>query len=131
MIPSRDAPPETLPEDARAWWGPLVDELQARGSLARVARHRLAIYCQLFAQWQRVTEFINREGQILTVRDDKGEVKNQSIAPEAVQQIKLTEALRRFDKEFGLLEAVKGGNDLGHLAALLTARMAGKPVSHN
>lgn len=129
MLPHRDSPPQTLPEDARLWWPSLVDELDARGSLAQVTVHRLGIYCQLFAQYHRCTEFINREGQILVIRNDKGEVKNQIIAPEAVQQAKLVEALRRFDREFGLLDPVQ--DPVAALRQRLGARVDHRSAARN
>jgi len=122
----RHKPPSYLPDDARQWWPVLVDELAARGSLSRVAEHRLAIYCQLFAQYRRVTEFLNQHGQVLEIRNDKGEVKAQTIAPEAVQQAKLVEALRKFDKEFGLLEPA-AEDPLNQLKARLVARLGSLP----
>jgi hypothetical protein len=118
----------------------LIDELQARGSLARVARHRLAVYAQLFAQYHRLTVFVNLNGQVLETRNDKGEVKNQTVAPEASHQVRLVEALRKFDKEFGFLETVQaqagqaGANQEDPLEALrhkLLARLAGTAQTHN
>jgi P27 family predicted phage terminase small subunit len=127
MLPDRDQPPDYLPPDARAWWTALVDELAGRGTLARVARHRLAIYCQLFAQYHRVTSFINNEeeGQIAVIRNEKGEVKDQIITPEARQQEKLVKLLKAFDKEFGLLEEIKEKDPLEALRQKLSARLAG------
>lgn len=133
MSPHRDKPPKELPDDARQWWGVLVDELEARGALDKVTTHRLSIYCQLFAQYHRVTEFINREGQVLTIRDDKGEVKSSIVAPEAVQQERLVKILQRFDKEFGFLEGIKSADPIEELRKKLALRagVAERPAGHN
>lgn len=148
MLPERDAPPQELPDDAKAWWPVLVDELDARGSLRRVTRHRLGIYCQLFAQYHRVTEVINREGQTqvhvyphqesglkFTGKDDEESAepqqqrKRDEISAEALQQEKLVKALQRFDKEFGFLDPVQ--DPVEQLRGRLTARLGKGPAAHN
>lgn len=129
MLPDRNNPPHKLPDDARSWWPLLVDELAGRDTLARVTGHRLAIYCQLLAQYYRVTDALNEKGQVVEIVGKDGEIKNQIVAAEAVQQAKLVEALRRFDKEFGFLLDLKTEDPLAALREKLTARLAGRPAT--
>jgi len=97
---------------------------------------------QFLAQFYRVTGFINEEGQIITIRDDKGVVKKTEIAPEAVQQIKLDAQLQRYEKEFGLQSQAEGDGEketgqeeavdpFQALADSLRSRMANSPQSVN
>lgn len=131
--PRGDAPPGYLPEDARAWWPALVGELEARGALERVAVHRLAIYCQLFAQWHRLTSLINEspDGQIIARQNSEGAVIGWDVHPAARHQVALTTALRRFDREFGFLDPLDDSDPLGSLRQKLVARLGGGAAARN
>lgn len=137
--PDRSAPPQRLPADAQALWPEIIDELAARGRLQHVPQLRIERYCQFWAQFLRVTGFINAEGQVQILRNDKGEVTKQEIAPEAVQQLKLETALSRLEKDFGLIEKSTEANSakevpqspFDELRASLQARLAGHTTTHN
>ena len=102
MTPERNKPPAELAPAAAKWWPVMIDELAARGTLRRVARHRLMIYCQLFTQYLDVTEIINRDGQVQThaypaKEGEEQQRKREEISAEALQQEKLVKQIRAFD----------------------------------
>lgn len=129
--PEAGNPPSYLPPDAALWWPSLVEELHSRGTLLRVSVHRLAIYCQLFAQYHRMTEWVNAHGQTAPTHYQSGEVKEIKIAPEAKRQTELVEALRKFDKEFGFLQEIQSENPLEELRQSLLSRLDESSASHN
>ncbi|HWL10759.1 MAG TPA: P27 family phage terminase small subunit [Planctomicrobium sp.] len=125
----RDNPPQKipLPDDARQLWPYLVDEICERGFSERVPPHRLAIYCQLFAQYQRVTRKINQinegeDGQIKKTMSKFGE--SEDISAAALQQGKLLQLLKSFDKEFGFLEERIEEDGFEAIRKKVDARMA-------
>lgn len=112
---SADAPPDFLSTSARQWWGPFVVDLQTRGSLPRVAAHRLGMYCELFAQWLEINAIITkaskeeegaiRNGQIQQTYFADGQQKDRKVSAEADRQIQLAKEIRAYDREFGFLNS--------------------------
>ena len=103
----RWALPQDLAHDdaAAAWWLPVVTELRDRGRLHLLVPFQVAQFCQLLSQWWRATESLRRAGgQVLEIRDDKGQLKRQEIAPEVRLQLQLLGQLRALAKDFGLNE---------------------------
>jgi P27 family predicted phage terminase small subunit len=93
MLP--ETAPETLHHEARPWWTEICDELRQRGRLADA----LPIYARLLAQqlhqYEKATDFLNGEGMVLEVRNDKGELKRQEPAPEfRIQQASIAQILK-------------------------------------
>lgn len=98
--PERWRPPDWLPDDARAWHQAIIDQLREAGRLAQPI-HALLL-AQALAQYERCTRALNDEGQVLTIRNDKGEVKRLEIAPEAQLQIRLIDKARALIKDLRL-----------------------------
>lgn len=96
-------PPE-LPPDAAAWWPEIVAELRARGREADALPLHARILAQLLSQYEKATQFINREGMVLEIRNDKGELKRQEPAPEFRIQQQLVDKIVRLAKVLGLEE---------------------------
>lgn len=93
-------PPAWLPADARAHHAELVADVKAKGLDPQP--HHLLLLAQALAQYDRVTAFLNQHGMVLEIRNDKGEVKTQMIAPEAALQLKLLDKIRSLLKDVQL-----------------------------
>lgn len=94
--------PETLPPDAREWFDEIVAELRRQQRLDEVYPLRVQILAQLVAQYQRLTKLLNTDGQILEIRNDKGEVKSVNLSPEFRGQMQLVDKITKAIKELKL-----------------------------
>lgn len=101
--------PGYLDDDGRTLWPLVLADLQSRGRLDAPNTRRAGRYCQLLSQWLRVTRFLNHNGQVVEIRDSKGEVKGQALAPEFNAQDALETKLTKFEKDFGFLDPPKAG----------------------
>jgi len=86
-------PPDWLTKDARPFWDAIVETLEVskefRGESAA------AQAAQLFLQFVRVTDSLNKNGQISEIRDDKGVLRKQEPAPEFRAQMQLVPLIRK------------------------------------
>lgn len=97
-------PPSWLGEGALAEWPGVVAELRRRRVISRATPAAVAAYCQTLVQYQRCTAAVEEHGQVLVIRNDKGVVTKEEVAPEAVLQLRLLDKLRAFWKSLGLME---------------------------
>lgn len=93
----------TPPDDVATHHARLLAELQAAGLTPHPAQ--ILLLAQALAQYDRCTAFLNVHGQVMEVRNDKGEVKQTVIAPEANLQLKLLDKIRALMKDVGLAAA--------------------------
>lgn len=116
-----EAPPSSLPDDARHWWAEIVDELRARGRLSDALPIYARLLAQQLVQYQRVTDWLNREGLVLEIRSDKGELKRQEPAPEFRIQQQVLDKILRLAKLLHLDEPLTApaGNHRNRLSDLL------------
>jgi P27 family predicted phage terminase small subunit len=94
--------PEHLSTAAKAEWEFIAAELAPLGVLAKVDKAVLAGYCSEFAAWAECELFLQENGSVLTLRDDKGNVKWVQEAPQARLALKHLEKVRQFAAELGL-----------------------------
>lgn len=122
----RDNPPKELSlyPEAKKLWPYFVDEIYDRGFGDRVPPHRLGIYVQLFAQYQRCTEAIEKESRGFLEEDDESRPVKQELSADEIHQEKLVKLLKGYDKEFGFLEESTGEDQYSYLIRKLNARMA-------
>ena len=90
----------TPPDDVQVHHARLRAELAAAG-LTPNPQHVLLL-AQALAQYDRCTQFLNTHGQVMEIRNDKGELKSTVIAPEANLQLKLLDKIRQLLKDVGL-----------------------------
>lgn len=76
----RPAPPAFLTGDARAKW----DELVARADWKPGELDTLAAYCAAFGRWIAAERWLAEPGHgpVVTIKDDKGNVRSHTTAPE-------------------------------------------------
>jgi P27 family predicted phage terminase small subunit len=94
--------PEHLSPAARIEWDYITTELEPLGVLARLDKSVLAGYCSEFAAWAECETFIQENGAVMTLRDDKGNIKWVQECPQARLALKHLEKIRQFAAELGL-----------------------------
>jgi P27 family predicted phage terminase small subunit len=100
-------PPAWLTGAALEKWNELLPILQQVGLLTRADVGSLARYCDAWAWWRRCREVIEREGDIVVVRDETGGIKWTQQRPEVGIVSKLSQQLHRLECEFGLTPAAR------------------------
>jgi P27 family predicted phage terminase small subunit len=87
---------------AKAEWDDLVPELHRLGLLTRIDRAALTAYCISYHRWLECEDFVFEHGAVMTLRNDKGEVRWVQPVPQAGLGLKHLEKCRQFLVEFGL-----------------------------
>ena len=102
-------PPAWLDAAAVEKWQEVVPELQRLGLLTVVDVTALASYCWCFSEFRRADAWIKENGRVMTLRDDKGNVKYRQQAPEVGIANKMLESMRRYEQSFGLNPSARSG----------------------
>jgi P27 family predicted phage terminase small subunit len=100
-------PPEFLSGAALAEWQRITPELERLKLLARVDRAALAGYCECWATFVEAVAWMAENGKVMTVRDDKGNVKYVQTVPQFGMAIKALDRVRAFCSEFGLTPSAR------------------------
>lgn len=88
---------------ARVKWDALAPVVEARPRRKATDLDDLAAYCAAFGRWAAAEEWLSdpSRGAVLTIRDDKGNVKSHGVAPQvllaersAKEMARLAKALR-------------------------------------
>jgi P27 family predicted phage terminase small subunit len=110
-LPSADGitPPKWLAGSALDKWNELLPLLQEVRLMTRADIGTLARYADTWAWWRRCREVIEREGDTLVIRDDRGNEKYRQQRPEVGIVNKLAQQLGRLESEFGLSPAARAG----------------------
>jgi len=99
--------PAWLDSEAKVKWKELVPQLGRMGVLARIDRDALARYCDTWAWWRRIRQFISEKGETYLLRDDEGKPKYVQQLPQVAIAHKLATQLTRLEAEFGLTPAAR------------------------
>ena len=75
--------------------------------LTKADRAALAAYCQTHARWQGVEEFLETNGEVYALRDQKGKVRCMQQYPQVAIARHLLMILRGYQQEFGLTPAAR------------------------
>jgi len=103
--PGIPACPRSLSRRARQEWKRVTPELDRLGLLTVVDRAALAGYCQSWADYCEAVEWMEKNGRVMTVRDDKGNVRFTQAVPQFGIAVKSLDRVRAFASEFGLTPA--------------------------
>lgn len=109
--------PEWLEPDARAEWLRLAPELGRLELATALDSGALAGYCQAWSRWRAAEEFLSRHGTVVVLRNDKGEVKLMTPAPQVGIAHKYLEKMRQFAAELGLSPAARASLVVGRPGA--------------
>lgn len=94
--------PKQLSKRARKKWKEVVKWLADRELIAKVDEAVIAGYCQNYADWLDCLEFTSKNGSVLILRDDKGNVKWAQTDPHVSQARNHLEKVRQFAEMLGL-----------------------------
>jgi P27 family predicted phage terminase small subunit len=75
--------PEIVKQDERALgeWVRVVPELVSRGLVENLDSSLLAAYCLSWSRFVAAVVWLAENGDVMTLRTDKGEVKSSAVAP--------------------------------------------------
>ncbi len=106
---TRDTPrcPAWLDPDAKRVWKDLVPKLKRMGVLTEVDGGALAAYCQTFARWRKVEEFIAKHGDVYPLKDQNGKFKYMQQFPHVSIARYLLQLLKAYQQEFGLTPSAR------------------------
>ena len=107
-IEARAQCPEWLSDTAKAEWLRVSPILESLGLLTAADQTAFAGYCACYAEWERAQRFITENGQVLTLRDDKGNVRSVIPAPEIGIAVRMLDKVRQFSTEFGMTPSARG-----------------------
>ncbi len=104
---SRPRCPAWLRKEAKRAWKELIPQLEAMGILAKCDRNPLARYCQTLAQWKATEQWIMKHGDAYPEKDARGKIIGLKEYPQVSRALRLSEALLRLEKQFGLTPAAR------------------------
>lgn len=99
--------PTWLGPKAKRVWDETAPVLAQMRVLTKVDRAALAAYCQTHARWQAVEEFLETNGEVYPLRDEKGAVRCLQQYPQVSIARNLLMILRGYQQEFGMTPAAR------------------------
>ena len=99
------APPEWLLPEAKAEWLRCWDELARLERLSVVDLKVFEGYCMSYARWREAEAAVDRDGGVVVLRTDKGEVRSLAASPWAGLALKYLTAMKACAVELGLSPA--------------------------
>jgi P27 family predicted phage terminase small subunit len=98
MMPSC---PKWLSKGARTHWQKLAPQLFKMGVLTQLDGTALATFCDCLQRYTEAVEFLEKNGCVIVVRNDKGEFKFTQAAPQVGIATKMLEQVTKIGAEFG------------------------------
>ena len=105
--------PAWLRKDAKSAWKQLVPLLDNMGVLTKIDGNALARYCEMWARWRAVSEFVVRHGESFPIKDGQGNLVGFRSLPQARTASHLSGELLRLEQQFGLTPAARVGLTVG------------------
>ena len=99
--------PAWLDDQAKHCWRQLVPQLVAMRVLTAVDRNALARYCVLWSRWKTAELFLQKNGSVYTLKDDKGAVRCVQQFPQVAIAHRLAMALSRLEAEVGMTPSAR------------------------
>jgi P27 family predicted phage terminase small subunit len=115
MNPAEPQPPEGKPqiptwltdEIAVECWHRTFRLLDRMGLATKADAAIIARYCSIHARWRRVQEFLQTNGEVYTIKDEKGQPKYVQQWPQVNIAAKLADQLLRIELEYGLTPSAR------------------------
>ncbi len=100
--PTRPPRPRWLSADAKRMWRWLVPQLDRMGILQKIDGPLLCRYCQTWAKWKTVAEFLDKYGDTYIIKDAQGQPRIFMPFPQVAMFSKLSNNLSRMEQELGM-----------------------------
>lgn len=95
-------PPIALEGPAREKWDELAARVAARPRGRPTDLAQLAAYCTAYARWRDAEAFLATKGPVLTIRDDKGNVRSHGPAPQLTIAERASKDMARLARLLGV-----------------------------
>jgi P27 family predicted phage terminase small subunit len=99
--------PKWLSKGARVHWRQLAPQLLRMGVLTRIDGTSLACFCDCLERYTEAIEFLEKNGSVIVVRDDKGQFRFTQPAPQVGIAAKMLEQMNKIGSEFGWAPAAR------------------------
>ena len=109
--PERTRPrcPRWLAKEARRAWRELIPQLETMSILGRCDRNALTRYCQLWARWRATEEWLAEHGDIITMRNEAGQLTDLKQVPQVGRSLRLSAELLKLERQFGMTPSARAG----------------------
>jgi P27 family predicted phage terminase small subunit len=97
--------PDWLDDEAKLCWKRTSALLKNLGVITVIDGDALAVYCETWSHWKRTVIFLQKNGDVYTVKDAENKVKYVAQLPQVAIARNLLAALNRYQQEFGLTPA--------------------------
>ena len=112
-VSGRPRCPAWLRNDAKSAWKQIVPLLDDMGVLTKIDGNALSRYCEMWARWRSVSEFIAKHGESFPIKDKQGNLVGFRSLPQARTVNHLSGELLRLEQQFGLTPAARVGLAVG------------------
>lgn len=99
--------PAWLDAEAKACWRVLIPQLRDMGVLTRIDANALTNYCETWSRWKRAVLFLQKNGDVYSLKDDQGNPKCVVQWPQVAVARNLVSVLHRYQQEFGLTPSAR------------------------
>jgi len=101
--------PDWLSAKAKEKWFEVIQKLRriSENLLSSIDDQMLGRYCVIWELWDKARRFIEKNGEVMDVRDKQGRTKNIKLVPQARLSLRYTEELRRIESEFGMTPSAR------------------------
>ena len=120
--PGRPTCPAFLSPYAKTTWKALVPMLEQMGVLSKIDGRTLARYCELWAKWRDLAQFVQANGTAYQYETNSGESHWRAF-PQAKDIVTVSDSLLRLEQQFGLTPSAR--------ASLKVERIDGQPDVSN
>ena len=99
--------PRWLGPEAKKVWRRTVSLLRVARILTQVDADALTAYCQTYARWQAVEQFLVQHGEVYPIRDERGNIRYMQQLPQVNISRNLLQCLRSYQQEFGMTPSAR------------------------
>ena len=99
--------PDWLDDNAKSHWAEIVPMLEGMGVLTRIDGVALSRYCRLWSRWRAAEAFIDKSGDVYTIRDEAGKARYLQQFPQVAIAHRLALQLTKLEAEFGMTPSAR------------------------
>jgi len=99
--------PRWLDDEAKNCWRRIAPKLKNMGVLSEVDGDALANYCDAWSRWKKATLFLQKNGDVYTLKDGAGNPKCVAQWPQVAIARNMVLIMNRYQQEFGLTPSAR------------------------